>query len=200
MTAESAASLHQLFTCVTAPFKANRMRINMVSKKSQSGVVLIVCLLMLMLLTMLSVQAMQSTGLEEKMAGNMRDRNLAFQAAESALKAGESFLGGKTKAQLDALVFDCVGTDGLFQELGRPGCAAGLANWDAIIWDANSAPIADDLANIRTKPRFIIEVLPCKTAVASGPCVAYVYRITARGTGGTDDALTIVQSIFEAPI
>ena len=35
---------------------------------------------------------MQTTTMEEKMAGNMRDRNLAFQAAEAALRTGEGYL------------------------------------------------------------------------------------------------------------
>ncbi|NOS73875.1 MAG: hypothetical protein HOP36_04915, partial [Methyloglobulus sp.] len=61
-----------------------------VLSKSQSGVVLIISLIMLLLLTLVGLTGMQNIGLEEKMAGNMRDSNLAFQAAESALVAGEA--------------------------------------------------------------------------------------------------------------
>ena len=66
----------------------NRFR----SSKKQAGVVLVVSLIMLMLLTLIGVSGMQSTGIEEKMAGNMRDRNLAFQAAEAALRHAEQFI------------------------------------------------------------------------------------------------------------
>jgi len=61
------------------------------SFKHQSGVVLPVSMIMLLLLTLISVTASQVTGLEEKMAGNSRDSNLAFQAAEAALRGGERF-------------------------------------------------------------------------------------------------------------
>ena len=56
----------------------------------QSGAVLIISLIMLLLLMLIGTTSMQSTSLEEKMAGNSRDQNLAFQSAEAALRAGEA--------------------------------------------------------------------------------------------------------------
>ena len=52
----------------------------------QQGVVLVVALIMLILITMISISAVRSTTLDEKMAGASRDRNKAFQAAEYALR------------------------------------------------------------------------------------------------------------------
>ena len=60
--------------------------------KTETGAVLVVSLLFLLVLTLIGLTGMQVTSLEEKMSGNMRDRNLAFQAAESALRAGEMYL------------------------------------------------------------------------------------------------------------
>ena len=59
---------------------------------TQQGAVLIISLIILLLMTLIGTTGMQVTSLEEKMAGNMRDRNLAFQAAESALSAAETYL------------------------------------------------------------------------------------------------------------
>jgi type IV pilus assembly protein PilX len=55
----------------------------------QNGAVLLVALIMLLLLTILGAAAMRDTNLQERMAGNMRDHNLAFQAAEAALRFAE---------------------------------------------------------------------------------------------------------------
>lgn len=55
----------------------------------QQGAVLLVALIMLLLLTILGAAAMRDTNLQERMAGNMRDHNLAFQAAEAALRFAE---------------------------------------------------------------------------------------------------------------
>lgn len=62
------------------------------SGNKQQGAVLAVALIFLLVLTLLGVSSMKSTLLEEKMAGNMRDQSLAFQAAEAALRDGEAFI------------------------------------------------------------------------------------------------------------
>ncbi|MGH8403161.1 MAG: pilus assembly PilX family protein, partial [Gammaproteobacteria bacterium] len=64
------------------------------SQATQGGFVLIVALILLLVLTLLGLAAAQSTSLEERMAGNMRDQNLAFQAAEAGLRAAETCLSG----------------------------------------------------------------------------------------------------------
>ncbi len=55
----------------------------------QRGAVLIVALIMLLLLTVIGLSSMRGTSLQENMAGNMRDSNLALQASEAALRKGE---------------------------------------------------------------------------------------------------------------
>ncbi len=59
--------------------------------RDESGAALIVALIMLLLITIVGVSAMQTTTMEEKMAGNLRDRHVAFQAAEAALREGEAY-------------------------------------------------------------------------------------------------------------
>ena len=59
------------------------------NKSRQQGVALIMSLVILLVLTILGIQGMQTSTFEEKMAGNFRDKQMAFEAAESALKAGE---------------------------------------------------------------------------------------------------------------
>jgi|GEM_PF-2676124 len=55
--------------------------------RQQSGVVLVVSLILLLLLTILAITASTSSSLQERMAGNAQESNVAFQAAESALAA-----------------------------------------------------------------------------------------------------------------
>lgn len=56
------------------------------SSLQQRGSALIIALVFLLILTLLGVSAMQGTSQEEKMAGNLRDLNLAFQGAEAVSK------------------------------------------------------------------------------------------------------------------
>lgn len=58
----------------------------------QQGSVLIISLVLLLLLTMVGVTGMNMTSLEERMSGNYRDHEMAFQAAEAALVDAENFI------------------------------------------------------------------------------------------------------------
>jgi type IV pilus assembly protein PilX len=57
--------------------------------RDQRGISLLVVLVLLLIMTLLGLAILRGTMLEERMAGNMFERSLAFQAAESALREGE---------------------------------------------------------------------------------------------------------------
>ena len=76
------------------------------SHSGQRGAVLVVALIMLLLLTIIGLASMRGTGLQESMAGNLRDGHLALQAAEAALRKGEAHVEdmflNNTLSSLDA--------------------------------------------------------------------------------------------------
>ena len=59
---------------------------------SQSGAALITSLIFLTVLTILGMSTMGTSLLESRMAGNSRDRNMAFQAAEIGLRDAELYI------------------------------------------------------------------------------------------------------------
>ncbi|HEY1772289.1 MAG TPA: PilX N-terminal domain-containing pilus assembly protein [Gammaproteobacteria bacterium] len=63
----------------------------------QRGVVLVVSLLMLMVLTMIGLAATRGTALEQRMTANQSDREVAFEAAEAALRFGEGTLSAASQ-------------------------------------------------------------------------------------------------------
>jgi len=158
----------------------------------QSGAVLIISLIMLLLLMLIGTTSMQSTSLEEKMAGNMRDKNLAFQVAESALKAAEASL-----AVLP--IFSNAGTDGFYSETPTPDLSETKIVKDSF-WTAN--PVATStvtgLGNGIATPKYIIQkmgVADCPGA-AVGTLGCTNFRITTRATGGSTNAVVILESIY----
>lgn len=62
------------------------------SRDRQGGAALVVGLILLVVVTLMGISAMRDTTLEEKMAGNLRDSNLAFQASETALRHCENIV------------------------------------------------------------------------------------------------------------
>lgn len=57
---------------------------------AQRGASLLVVLILLLIMTLLGLAILRGTSLEERMSANLRDRGLGFQAAEAALREGES--------------------------------------------------------------------------------------------------------------
>ena len=60
------------------------------SPSTQRGTVLLVSLVFLLLISLIGISSMQNAALQEKMAGSIKLRNQSFQAAEAALRTGES--------------------------------------------------------------------------------------------------------------
>ena len=142
----------------------------------KEGAVLIISLIMLLLLTIIGVTAIQTTSLEEKMAGNMRDQNLAFQAAESALRVGET-----ETATIAASDFYTGSTNPLSD-----------INWA----NASVRAYKENALYIIEPPTITFGFGYEAGTPSSSAQTNYWYRITARGISGTGNAIVILQSIF----
>lgn len=151
------------------------------SLKRQSGVVLPVSMIMLLLLTLISITGSQVAGLEEKMAGNSRDYNLAFQAAEAALRAGEAATAGTPVFYTGAQPIDWAN-------------AAVTAYSGGTLTDTSQAPVytIEDLGSAGGAE----ECSPCEAGTPPPSSGSRWYRITARGTGGTTNAVVVLQSTY----
>ena len=71
----------------------------MIAVKAQRGMVLVTSLLLLLVVTMLAISMFRSMGLDEKIAGNMRDKQRALNAAETAEQFAESWLSQRQRQQ-----------------------------------------------------------------------------------------------------
>jgi len=65
---------------------------NFHAPQRQHGITLVIVLLLLIIVTLLGLAAMRGSILQERMAGNVSARGLAFQSAETALRVGEQWL------------------------------------------------------------------------------------------------------------
>ncbi len=180
-----------------------------VSHKRQRGMSLLFSLLILMVLAVTTVASIQVAGLEERIAGNSRDRINAFNAAESGLRDAEAYLSDTTNLPL----FNGV-TTGLYARNTFPGLSLtrmpALAQADGTSVDQWSDPAAitflrnngieygsltskPALPDVTTQPRFIIE------EVNPEDLARYrTYRITSLGVG-RDAAIVVLQSYYTPP-
>jgi type IV pilus assembly protein PilX len=167
----------------------------------QQGIVLFVSLVLLLLLTIISVSAVQTTSLEERMSRNARDEALAFQAAESALRDAEDFI----ETVVSTVAFNDAGANGLW----TVAPFGDVDRWtDAGVWDGGTsveAPTA--IQGVAEQPRYIVEhvatVLRDENAyLISDPYVGNasdrveIFRVTARGVGGSENANVLLQTTY----
>jgi type IV pilus assembly protein PilX len=164
----------------------------------QKGSALIVSLVLLLVLTVLSISAMRGTTMQERMAGNFRETNAAFQAAEAALRVGEQYLNLATVGPFKASTSACsAGDSGLYEE--RTG--DNPERWE----DTGCAWITVTTGNYEGQaPEYMIEqrrayaeVSGSLAADAPLPESRY-YRITARGYSASsgNTPVTILQSSY----
>ena len=67
----------------------NRLPLRHPATLRQRGAVLVVTLIFLMVITILAITSLQVSTVEERMAGNLKDWNIAMQAAEAAMRDAE---------------------------------------------------------------------------------------------------------------
>ncbi len=170
-------------------------------RHQQRGVALFISLVLLLVLTIIGVSAVQSTSLEVRMARNDQDSLLAFQAAESALRDAERFL--QTKNSVAPFVDN--GAAGLWTVADFNQVPRWKRNG---IWQGGqSAVAANVVTGVAERPRYIIEhvasVLREENAyqlddpyAAGSADRIEMFRITARGVGGTAAAAVTLQSTF----
>lgn len=167
----------------------------MTTERRERGSVLIISLMIMLLMTLISVTAMRTTIVEQKMAGNQRDLNIALQAAEGALRNAESYI-----ESLAAVTAFNGGVTGLYtaDDLVDPFSSA---TWSS----ANSRTYTGNMTDAGTAPRYIIELVKEgegenliveNYGESSGAEAVHTFRITARASGKTSNSYVYLQEYY----
>jgi len=184
--------------------------------RKQHGLSLITSLLFMVAALILGVSVMSINVMQERMIGNTKDRELAMQAAEAALRDAERDIEANLDAT-SAFVEGCAG--GLC--IPPSDTASGPTSaplWQTIDWASKSraygsrtaAPALLGPANtaLATQPRYFIERLPTlpprsgEDACVGGGCSnvavdrARAYRITVRASGVRSATEVMLQSVY----
>ncbi|WP_305072809.1 pilus assembly PilX family protein [Propionivibrio sp.] len=173
------------------------------SQSRQRGITLITSLLMLVMITILALSVMNTSVFEERMAGNTRDRALAFEAAEYALREAQQFLAGAVLPEFTSTG----GTSGAYfkgLDTSPSGQLEELYWRDTHDWTTKSITTAESNAVLsgQAQPRYVIEEYQTVSCAAGSvkwppPPPRTIYKITARGQGRTTEAVVILQTFYD---
>lgn len=200
----------------------NARRKGQADAHSQRGVALITAVIMLLVITLLAVAGARAALDSKRSSRNQRDFDIAFQAAEAALRDAElDIQKGSREAKFDPTQPEgfTVGC-GISTTAGTP--TLGLCDtvdtwqttnvWDTVDWTASSGqhtveygtftglvfPTGSGLTPGR-KPRYLIEKFP-DTELGEGADQEkpkkYIYRVTAVGFGPNDTTRAMVQMYY----
>lgn len=142
------------------------------------GFVLITSVIFLVVMTLLAVTAVRRSTLGEKLSNNMREQNLAFQAAEAALRF----------CQND---YETVGSIPVRRQGGEgmPIEWKDVSNWTSI---ATQLP-ANTVKNVAQQPECLIEEWSIPPKGVNPINLGAVHLITSRGFGATTNAVVWLQ-------
>ncbi|HEY2558442.1 MAG TPA: pilus assembly protein [Caldimonas sp.] len=180
----------------------------------ERGISLVTTLVLMLATLGLGVAVMSVNSMEERMIANTKDRDLALQAAEAALRDGEQDIASNISP---STAFTDVCTNGLCTPPSQRDSLGALASVpvdDAHLgfdWtvDANVRVYGQytgsaQFPSVAQQPRYVIEKFsylgtPAGESVVLGsePTAPGVgYRITARATGARPETVVVLQSIY----
>lgn len=153
--------------------------------RRERGASLIVALIFLVIMAMLGITVANVTNLEERMAGNTRDRDLALQAAEAALRDAEVRLVNTAFRAGRPLVVATEGNDAAYWEACFKNSTAPCGTPEE---PETSLPTSGEGA-IAAQPQYVVQSKP----PAGG---LQIFRVTARAVGGSPDTVVILQAEY----
>jgi type IV pilus assembly protein PilX len=181
------------------------------SRARQRGLVLVSSLLLLLVITILALAMFRSTGLSEKISGNMRETERALHAAEVAEQYAEWWLSGTTNASLAPITCSTTGNADLTTTQVQI-CINAISNPVTVPWTSGGSNVgytyypnsttATTMSFVATNgsysntyyqaPAFYIQYMGVGADGAGS-----VFKIDSVGYGGNQLSVAVVESMYE---
>jgi type IV pilus assembly protein PilX len=145
-------------------------------------VTLIIMLLMLLVIMLLALSSVRTSTMNEKMAGNERDRDKAFQAAEAAVQNCLEQVNGNTFPMTSVLTPVAVGNP-QYWEVATNWVATSTAS--TISHEVQFSGSSASTVGLAAYPRCIVETLGTGS-----------YRVTGRAVGGSANTVVMLQATY----
>jgi type IV pilus assembly protein PilX len=169
--------------------------------RGQHGFVLVVGMIFLAVMLLLSVSLFRSGGMQERMAGNTREKQRAMEAAQSALRYGEWWLGQANRGTGSS----CNAVTNANVQSQMQVCSNAIATPASLPWAARADYLppamtvstsggvnANGDINYQSKPGLYISYLGLTPAGT-----AELYQVTAFGYGGGASTAAVVRSVYQ---
>lgn len=156
---------------------------------SHQGYVLLITLVFLVVLTVLSLASVSLNTTQSRIAANATDSEIAFEKAEGALNQATNLLLNGTYP-----VSNFAQNANGFYTLD-PNV---LSQWAGTTWPSSSSVVSSFQGNTGNAASYLIERLPSVLRPGQNMQMpTFIYRITARAPGGTNNTAVILQTTVQ---
>jgi type IV pilus assembly protein PilX len=185
-------------------------RQNSIGPRSQSGVVLVMSMLLLVVITLLALSMFRNVGMQELIAGSLREKDRALQSATSAQQYGEWWLtnGNNINNTVTcATPLLNANANAGYVCINPLTSVAGVTNVTAVPWggstsevgtyytpatmNANGSTAGAGMNNYWLPPRFYIYLVGASPAGNGN-----IYQIDAWSYGGDPNTVVVVESTY----
>lgn len=175
-------------------------------RQKQQGFILIMALTFMVFLTLIVLSMVNITSSDEKIARNSRDKDIAFAAAEAAMRDAEMYVTGSYQFPYSP-PHQSVFTNGCpnalcdFRSPNTPvkleahdffSSSDTLGSQSMMIGTVTASPDIEGLVTAN-QPRYLIEMV---TRNEPGKLYCYQYRITVQSRGVSADTRVTLQELF----
>ncbi|GAA5784441.1 pilus assembly PilX family protein [Chitiniphilus shinanonensis] len=151
--------------------------------RSQTGFILITSIIFMLVLTVVVVYAVRSATVYERVAGNNRNRSMAVQSAEFALRESQArllselYVAGNVANPVAKTI-----TNSEYANFDDP------AHWS----DSNSHEVTGQITGIATRPRYVVR----NENVSAEEGCSY-YGVKSLGRGGSSTSVVVLDAVVK---
>lgn len=173
------------------------------ARHTERGAALIVALVLLLIMTLIAIGSSRTSVLQERMAGNLRQGNVAFEATETTLRVGEQWIENQVGGARPVAV-------SLTSCSSSPCNVLSLGSLNPVLdstWTgANSGEVrtaTGAMNSLSNAPQYFVEqqqIVPdsLTTGTSTDASARIYYRVTARAVNDTANAESILRSVYAA--
>jgi type IV pilus assembly protein PilX len=177
--------------------------------KKQQGVTLAIALMMLFVVTLVGISSVRTTHIQEKMAHNIQDKVVSFQAAETALIGAENLISSIPTEPIPTAIGGCPNisvndismciVDYNHNFLPEQQSASWWTS-NGTIYNINYPSGTGSKHQVQSSPIFYVEFLkfvPDNLVIGKAPPSGiHYYRVFSFGTGATNNSRTVLESTY----
>jgi type IV pilus assembly protein PilX len=165
-------------------------------RPSQRGFILLTALVFMIVLTVILLSTVNISSSDEKIARNTRDKDVAFAAAEAALRDAEVYISGSYQFPYTPHILAAAYANQLTTPEQSDFFDSADTNY-AYTKQIGYVTLAPQIKGVSAQPRYLIDIVPYNGTACNN--ATFLFRITAQAEGRSAATRATLQEFYCPP-